>query len=126
MRFPCRFFAICFFLKFKAASCCDAEDELCFFFLNDDDCGIYIYILNDDDFGGNGDDFFFNFFFNFFFLSSSLRKEKLQRGGQIVVFDELFFEFLDEFLGKSVLLENGDRNLQSLRRSPGILPQQSS
>ena len=47
MRFPCRFFAICFFLKFKAsASCCDAEldDELCFFFLNDDDCGIYIYI----------------------------------------------------------------------------------
>ena len=82
MRFPCRFFAICFFLKFKAASCCDAEeDELCFFFLNDDDCGIYIYILNDDDFGGNGDDFFF-FFFNFFFLSSSLRKEKLQRGGK--------------------------------------------
>ena len=26
MRFPCRFFAICFFLKFKAASCCDADE----------------------------------------------------------------------------------------------------
>tara|TARA_B110000459_G_scaffold14547_1_gene14207 strand:+ start:173 stop:835 length:663 start_codon:yes stop_codon:yes gene_type:complete len=82
MRFPCRFFAICFFLKFKAASCCDAEDdELCFFFLNDDDCGIYICTLNDDDFGGNfGDDFFF-------FTSSSLsssEKRKVAKG-QIVV-----------------------------------------
>jgi hypothetical protein len=30
MRFPCRFFATCFFLKFKAASWCDA-DEVFFF-----------------------------------------------------------------------------------------------
>ena len=45
MRFPCRFFAMCFFLKFKAASCCDADDELCFFFLNDDDCGICIHLM---------------------------------------------------------------------------------